>query len=541
MDKHKTKQLVKIIMNRVHIENVFSLILLALIVILWFLTLLSHEQERFVKNMHIYYIMVIFTIMVFVMQASLCSNVSQNKTIKFRNLKPSKDTQRIMRENIFGKVGDRSRSPVTPRTSYHNTEIRHRNRQAFEVSETPFTTKFKVNTPCKFYLSDLINIGGFDKSFSPRKSYDKSFVRDLGEREYAGFERKRFGIDRSAAKGQNEIELPDYEDVEVTESKYHETVEELKIKKFGYWIKYTKEWIHEGIIKKLIRIDLDNLKDLCRILNSIGYNLVFTEEAARGGRECTPTYGVPSFSKSPGYSGYSNIVVCEYEKISKNHSDKRNKLISYNEVLQMELQQDLVGKLYDKFYYAIKSRKMFNIEGKTKDDFDDILSQRKDIEQYYTIDGFDHITRYYVYQRIHRLAEMTTLNIKYNSGDSFDSKEWSSKLPTDAKIIMWLFCTCFQRIYRDGSDYKEIIKILHDYQDYHSKYSKNEDKLVIVQVAPPRYAPLYKVISGNKELNGYPGEENVYSAILLFLYEIKTKKNGIYGSNHRALLEDIFR
>lgn len=558
MDKLKTKQLVKIIKSKFHIEHVFSVMLLALIVLLWFLMLLSNEQERFVKNMHIYYIMVIFTIMILVMQASLCSNASQNKPIKFRNLKPSKENQRIVRENIFGRVGDRSRSPLsrgryaegfkerdvfyTPKTSYHNTEVRHRNRHSPEIFETPFTSRFKLNTPGNSNRFKLTNIGGFDKSFSPRKTFNKGFVRDFDEHKYSSFEQKKFGIERGFGKELKTEELPDYEDVDVTENKYHDTVEELGIKKrFGHWINNTKEWILKGIIQKLIRIDLDNMNDLCRILNSIGYNLVFTEEAARNERESSSAYGFPSFSKSTGYSVDSNIIVYEYENISRKYSEKRYKSITFNEILKMELQQDLVGKLYGKFFYAIKNRKMFNIEGKLKDDFDEILSQRKDIEQYYTVEGFNPISRYYVYERIHHLADKKELEIKYNSGDSFDGKEWSSKLPTDAQIIMWIFCTCFQRIYRDGSDYKEIIKILHDYKDYHSKYSKNGDKLVIAQIAPPRYAPLYKVISGNKELNGYPGEDNVFSAILLFLHEIKTKKNGIYGSNHRALLEDIFR
>jgi hypothetical protein len=385
----------------------------------------------------------------------------------------------------------------------------------------------------------LTDIGGLDKSMSPRKTFDRGIMRDFDDHKYSSFDHKRYDLDGGFGKEQKVLELPDYENLDITENKYHDTVEELGIKKkFGQWIKYTKEWIHEGVIKKLVKIDIDNLNDLCRILDKMGYNLVFNDETNRDGYESSPTYGGSSFNKS---SGNSNIVVYEYENISKRYSDKRHKSIIFSDILQMELQQDLVGKLYGKFYYAIKSKKLFNIEGKMKDSFDDILSQRKDIEQYYTIDGFEHDSRYYVYQRIHHLAKMKSLNIMYNSGESFDNKEWSSNLPTDAQIIMCVFCTCFQRIYRDGSDYKEIIKILHDYMDYHPRYSKNEEKLVIVQIAPPRYAPLYKVFSGNKELSGYPGEDNVYSAILLFLHEIKTKKNGIYGSNHRALLEDIFR
>lgn len=85
------------------------------------------------------------------------------------------------------------------------------------------------------------------------------------------------------------------------------------------------------------------------------------------------------------------------------------------------------------------------------------------------------------------------------------------------------------------------MKIFYDYMDYRPKYPQGKDTLIIVQVAPHNYAPLYRVISGEEELNCYPGSDNVFNAILFFLYEIKSKKNGIFGANHRALLEDIFR
>jgi hypothetical protein len=166
MDRLKTKQLMSILKDKYSIENVFSSLIAALIVVLLFLMLISYEEERFVKNVHIHYIMVFFTIMIIIMQASLRLNTSDKKKIKFRNLKPSQDNQRIMRNNVFGGIGDRSRSPIargryaegykekevfyTPKSSYHNTEVRHRNRQTFEVFETPFSGKFKHSTAGKF-------------------------------------------------------------------------------------------------------------------------------------------------------------------------------------------------------------------------------------------------------------------------------------------------------------------------------------------------------------------------------------------------------
>lgn len=98
-----------------------------------------------------------------------------------------------------------------------------------------------------------------------------------------------------------------------------------------------------------------------------------------------------------------------------------------------------------------------------------------------------------------------------------------------------------QRKYRDGSETREMIKIFYDYMDYHSKYSHGENSLLIVQTAPHSHAPYYKVISGNEELNCLPGNNNVFCAIMFFLYVIKKKRNGVFGENIKPLLDDIFR
>lgn len=38
-----------------------------------------------------------------------------------------------------------------------------------------------------------------------------------------------------------------------------------------------------------------------------------------------------------------------------------------------------------------------------------------------------------------------------------------------------------------------------------------------------------------------PEGDNVFNAIMFFMYMLKEKKNGIYKANHQTLLEDIFK
>lgn len=265
-----------------------------------------------------------------------------------------------------------------------------------------------------------------------------------------------------------------------------------------------------------------NLKDVCRLLSRYGINLVY--------------------SRDEEYSTHkSSLIPSEYDRIMKDYFKERHVTIDMNQLLSMELKQTLVGQLYGKHYYSIHGKKLFEADEKTRDVFERVLNQRKDIEKYFRIDGFSEESRFYTYYRVKKLAESHSLKIEYNSGEFFNGSEWTSKLPTDSQIIMWMFCTWVKIAYREHNDLGAVVRVLYEYMDYHHRYSDGEDSLVIVQVTPPRYAPHYKIISGTEELDCMPGNNNVFNAILFFMYMIKTKKNGTFGANHNSLLSDIFR
>ena len=166
--------------------------------------------------------------------------------------------------------------------------------------------------------------------------------------------------------------------------------------------------------------------------------------------------------------------------------------------------------------------------------------QRRDIERYYSVSSFGFDSRLYIFNRICNLVKSSEFDIQYNSGENFNGEEWSPKYPTDSHIIMWMFCTIFQRSYRNEElNYK--IKIYYDYSKHQPSCSEEEDSPIILQTAPNDYAPFYKVISGSKELNCKPGKDNVFYAILFFLYVLKCNKRSIYGSVHQTLLNNIFK
>lgn len=97
--------------------------------------------------------------------------------------------------------------------------------------------------------------------------------------------------------------------------KYFETVEKLNIKnRMKNWMKDTKEWIQSGILKKLIRLDLDNWRDLCKVLAKFRYSLVY--------------------SKDDFYNKETRTTIpYEYDKVFKSYYNTHHKLLDLDDIL----------------------------------------------------------------------------------------------------------------------------------------------------------------------------------------------------------------
>ena len=106
MDRIPLNELVAVLKNRLPVENYFSAMLAFFVVLLWILIKISPEEERFIKDVFVHYVMVGFIILIVMMQASLRLRKAEQRHIKYRNLTPSKKLQRIIRENLMGTSHD---------------------------------------------------------------------------------------------------------------------------------------------------------------------------------------------------------------------------------------------------------------------------------------------------------------------------------------------------------------------------------------------------------------------------------------------------
>jgi len=379
------------------------------------------------KNYMIHLFAAIFMIIILSMQASLRLGSGKPKVIRYRNLKTSDYHQKIIRENILTSNKDnKTKSPIlrgrytenysqdkdifyTPRESHDFSTLRRRKanpRRGIFDNQSPFTRKSSLglNTP--------------DRGFTPRRTLGSQFGSkyDFEGRRHSPLTTNKYDYVSSLGRPRETFrkkELRDYEDREESKTNYYKTMEELGIgKSIGYWIQNTKEWIYTGIIKKLLILDRENFKELSRQFQRIGFDLIVSKN---------------EHSRSPYKS----------EQMFKARDD--SKLLDIEDLTNLELKQDLVDQLYGKYYYAVKNKPLFKVEGKLKEDLEELLQQRRDIEKYFRIEGFAKETRPYVTYRIARMVESSSFQIHYNSGESWQGQEWSHDFPTDAEIIMWLF------------------------------------------------------------------------------------------------------
>lgn len=536
MSRISLNDLTPYIRTKIPIENLFSAMLGCFILLLSMIVVLTPENERFIKNVFIYYIIVLFLIIILVMQASSKLNKPQRNHVKYKNISPSKKIERLIRENIMGTKREPEPRPthglkstyrepltvekdtfVTPRADFRHTTTRFRpgtGRPSF-YGETPrrdiFADEHKFTTPRRDRFGESRYTSVFDRTFTGKRDFKSTLkprysfaTSKMGSPDV----RSRFEYSDLLSGARDSLpnqELRDYESFENSKDKYGETIRKLKIgNKMKDWISRTRTWVHEALIKKIVALDRENLIELCRLLAKFRYSLVFIKEDFYD-REARGT------------------IHYEYEKIIKHYFNERHKMIDMQDLLDLEKNQDPVSQLYGKYFYVFKDGTELKIDDKYKELFDTLLKQRKDIEKYFTIEGFGKEARFYTFYRLYKFAHSKDLYIKYNSGDFFNGLEWTSRLPTDAQIIMWMFCTFLQRLHRDTSDSHSIPRIFYDYMDYHPRYKDGAETLCIQQVAPPSYAPLYKVIDGTDELDCLPGNDNVFNAVLFFMYLIKTK------------------
>lgn len=134
----------------------------------------------------------------------------------------------------------------------------------------------------------------------------------------------------------------------------------------------------------------------------------------------------------------------------------------------------------------------------------------------------------YLYNRVKDLSTGSISAYSWSKGGNY-GKTWSEHLPTDAALVMHMFC-CYldarlpvQPKYTDGKPFTSQ----HFVKTPDKPCTDRKENLQIYQssINPPHF----QVVIGSETHNLCKGRNNMFQAILLFLYHVKVKEGGMLG------------
>ena len=162
-------------------------------------------------------------------------------------------------------------------------------------------------------------------------------------------------------------------------------------------------------------------------------------------------------------------------------------------------------------------------------EFSDCIRQRYALERFFEVPGY--AARDYVVSRLQSLGSTTCLSgFRSMQGGIQQGGQWTAKSPTDSHIVANLWFAMLTNGNNPTADlnFQLVPPLVHCYPNAPpfsndpSKvffYQKNADELV---------EPHYDIISGKELWPAVKGQENVFSAIALFLVHVKTKGAGYF-------------
>ncbi|XP_078040168.1 transmembrane protein 209 [Augochlora pura] len=139
----------------------------------------------------------------------------------------------------------------------------------------------------------------------------------------------------------------------------------------------------------------------------------------------------------------------------------------------------------------------------------------------------------YLINRIKVLAKGGSMSeFKWNGGGCHGGKEWDSSLPTDSAIIMHLISTYMDTQLEAPLDQPDARPFTSRYMARSGmSLPRSKGPIIVCQsINPPYYSLAH---SGDSLSNDYEeiqrGRNNLFHILLLFLYIVKTRDNGMLG------------
>ena len=161
--------------------------------------------------------------------------------------------------------------------------------------------------------------------------------------------------------------------------------------------------------------------------------------------------------------------------------------------------------------------------------FIEVLKQRMIFEKY--IDLPNYSCRGYILQRMRALARTSCLSgYTSSSGGFYMADTWTPKKPTDAHILSHIFFCLLSN--GNNPSFNPDVNIMNDIVINYPTPVPNEEqphRVWFYQKNPDsQIEPHFDVVSGKEIWQAYNGNDNLFCAVALFLYHVKTKSQGYF-------------
>jgi hypothetical protein len=148
----------------------------------------------------------------------------------------------------------------------------------------------------------------------------------------------------------------------------------------------------------------------------------------------------------------------------------------------------------------------------------------------------------YVLHRLRTLSDDGYLgSFRWDSGGRHHGKDWTPELPTDADIVMHVFC-CWgdELLPRSHADDQPFVQ-RHFFEGDESALDSLAGRFMLVRTNPHAHPPHFRVVANGDKWHVARGRLNVFQAVALFLYAVRDLKSGyLQNINLNHVLEDIF-
>ncbi|CAM9342453.1 unnamed protein product [Choristocarpus tenellus] len=148
----------------------------------------------------------------------------------------------------------------------------------------------------------------------------------------------------------------------------------------------------------------------------------------------------------------------------------------------------------------------------------------------------------YVLQRLRTLAEDDFLStFIWDKGGRYGGRDWGPQLATDAAVVMHVYvCSSDDLLSKEYPEDRPFSRA-HFMETPPVRGEENlRGRFLLMKMG--EQPPHFSVVANGEFWEALPGPANVFQAVALFLYSIKTKKSGYLGTgiSLAKTIEDVF-